>query len=481
MFDKRIVMLIFLGGILAGCAGPKPWERAWSEDPLSPSVLKDVPPPEKTLLKTAQGDSSAKETYPIDLPTVLGLAGVENLEVVRVREEIHRAYAKVLQAKEDLLPQITVRPGSMIRHEGRTQATEGNFLDVDKQRLFAGGEFSIKWEVGMSIYKNLAALQKYEYSLAYHRDTQRRIVLFGVMAYFDLVHAHGEYSVLKEAVELLKNLVEEFKRAAVLEPGYKASLLRTEAELALRQMELSEARRKINTSSSRLAALLHLPPSILLIPSEPILRRHQILPEIEKLTLGELTKEGLLKRPEMEALKHLAKAREWERSAASWSPWIPTIEGKVGVGMLGPHGGSLTISRDYTVGLGWKLLGKGGWLDFGGKREEAKSRYNEAMILLGQAKQTIRREIAQDYYQIQALSESLEKAGVFVKKAKSSLSIHQERLKLGTGVPLEVIEAEQALVRAKKEYAKTLIEYNKIEYRLYLNLGRLKVKEKSFR
>jgi outer membrane protein TolC len=44
-------------------------------------------------------------------------------------------------------------------------------------------------------------------------------------------------------------------------------------------------------------------------------------------------------------------------------------------------------------------------------------------------------------------------------------------LKLGVGLPLEVLQAQKALIQARKDYISSIIDYNKAQYRLFVSVG----------
>ncbi len=58
-----------------------------------------------------------------------------------------------------------------------------------------------------------------------------------------------------------------------------------------------------------------------------------------------------------------------------------------------------------------------------------------------------------------------------VKDAEESFKLNEARLKLGVGLPLEVLQAEKALIQARKDYISSIIDYNKAQYRLFVSVG----------
>ncbi len=44
-------------------------------------------------------------------------------------------------------------------------------------------------------------------------------------------------------------------------------------------------------------------------------------------------------------------------------------------------------------------------------------------------------------------------------------------MKLGVGLPLEVLQAQKALIQARKDYISSIIDYNKAQYKLLVAMG----------
>lgn len=104
-------------------------------DPKSPPTEKQVvarvkiPDPPASLL-----DANAK---PIDLPTSLKLAGVENPEILLAQQRVVEAVALRQLAAVQFLPNINVGT-NYDSHNGNLQQSNGNILSVNRSALYAG-------------------------------------------------------------------------------------------------------------------------------------------------------------------------------------------------------------------------------------------------------------------------------------------------------------------------------------------------------
>src|SRR5580765_1289226 len=109
-----------------------------------------------TLCAHAQPTST--NTYAIDLPAALQLAGAQSLDVKIARERLAEARASHAGTLAQFFPWIS--PGAAYRqHYGKLQDVSGNILDVNKYSYAPGATLNAQVDVGDAVYKSLAAKQ----------------------------------------------------------------------------------------------------------------------------------------------------------------------------------------------------------------------------------------------------------------------------------------------------------------------------------
>lgn len=471
VYLKKALPFLLIGSTyLTGCVSTtQPWKTPWYEQPISytpPSEIQTIPPP-KVVGKME------KERYPIDLPTVLKLAGANHLEITLAREKVHEAYADTLLAKEQFFPALFGGLVKFARHEGETQETDGRFIDVDKQRTVLGGRISLKWELGDAIFNTLSARQRHESSLASLEAQTNLSVLEAVLAYFNLQEAHAHLEIAQQAVEISEKLVREIEIAVELGRGFRGDVLRAKAQLAHNRLTRTQAEEKLQMNLTHLVSVLHLDPKIQLYPAEPAIVPLKL---VEETTLSDLIKQAISQRPEVEKSSALLKAYDFEKDAAIWGSLIPTIQANAMVGGFGPNASNLSGTEDYVFSLGWKI-GPGGLFDIG-RMKKTDARYRTQRIQLAKLRQRIAEEVRIAYEQSKSRVAQIEIAKQGLNDAEESLQLNLERQKLGVGLPLEVIQAENALTRARLSFISTMVNYNQAQYRLYTALGHLPVSSK---
>src|SRR5919198_3426045 len=103
-------------------------------------------------------EEAGKKVYPIDLPTVLQLAGAQNLDIQIARERLKEARANHEGPREQFFPWLALG-ATYRRHDNQIQDIEGKILDVHKQSYSVGATLTAQVDIGDVIYKTLAAHQ----------------------------------------------------------------------------------------------------------------------------------------------------------------------------------------------------------------------------------------------------------------------------------------------------------------------------------
>lgn len=405
--------------------------------------------------------------YPIDLETTLRLAASNNLDIALARESVHSAYAKAITAQERFLP--TVGPVYRFwRSEGVTQATDGSFVQgVDKQNMLVAGGASLSWPLGDAIFNTLSSLKSHQAAQASLEATSLNTILNSSIAYFELVQEDQRVNILERVVKTSEKVVRETQTAVKLGAGSRDDLLRTQAQRMHNQLALEQAREALKQSSAHLVSLLQLDPRIELSPADGTAFPLQIVSEEN---LGKLLEEAYERYPAILAAKKQLQAAEYEQSAAKWGVFFPQILSDATSGKFGGVLDNLFSQRVSQFTLGWKI-GPGGIFDFG-RQEAAQANFNSAKIQLQQVVQQTTDEVVSALIKVQSQSEQMSIAEQGVKDAEESLELKQKRQSAGFGLPMEVIQAEEALMRTQLDYLLAVTEYNKAEFQLVSKLGK---------
>lgn len=412
---------------------------------------------------------NAAEAERIDLPTVLKLAGAQNLDVKLAEEKVKEARAVELGTLWSFFPWIA--PGAGWRgHDGRIQDVSGNVFDVSKQSLSVGPAVMLQLDLGDAIYKRQAAKQLSRAAEQGAAAQQLQSTLAAAESYFDLLKAHASVGVAQEAVRISALYREQISNGVNAGVAFKGDALRADTQFhrnSLLEMQAAEQRR---TAAARLAQVLHLDPAVNLLPRDddavPLKFPHA--DKQSSLLIGL----ALASRPELKQGAALTDAAREGLKGAKYGPLIPIIGAQGFAGGLGGQGsaaGNFGGSGDWQVTLGWRI-GAGGLFDTSRIRQ-AESKVSQSEIILARTRDIIAREVVENYERVKSLRGALEVAKQSVATAQEGLKLAQERKEFAVGIVLEALQSEQDVTRARLEYVNTVLELNKAQYRLKAALG----------
>ena len=172
-------------------------------------------------------------------------------------------------------------------------------------------------------------------------------------------------------------------------------------------------------------------------------------------------------------MAHIAAAQQNLR-AERYRPFIPNIH--VGATAGGFGGGvndelnQLDGRSDVDVLAVWQLENLG--LGNRAARDERRSEFRRANIVLSRTRDLITTEVTQAYHQVQAEHQRMELAQANVKQADDSYRRNLLRIEGLEGLPLEALQAVQAVASARQNDLATIAAYNRSQAQLLRAIGR---------
>jgi outer membrane protein TolC len=414
--------------------------------------------------------AGAESSYPVDLPTVLRLAGAQNLDVQLARNAVDEAHANYDSAVERFLPAL-VPSASYLRHTGRDQAVDGNLVDVTKHSQTAGVAVSGQIPVGDAIFQALQTRQLVHAADAAEQAQEQDSGLVAAQQYFDLVNAGAIVDVVSQALSISTSYEQQLDEAVRIGIAFKGDAFRVQTQTQRLQVDLTRAKQQQRLASARLAQTLHLDPLLELAPAD---REPQPLALADlSASPKQLMQNALQNRPELARSGALIHAAEQARRGALYGPLIPTLGGQAFIGEFDGGPGDINANggprRDYSVGLSWRI-GPGGLLDWG--RIKATSvRVTTAEITDEKLRDEIERQVVEGYTRVQSLFEQMRVARLNLTAAEETLRLTRGRKQMGVGTVLEDIQAQQELLRSRSDLVNIVTELNQQQYALLRSVG----------
>ncbi len=409
---------------------------------------------------------------PIDLPTALRLAGAGTIGVQIAREQVAEAKAAGDAAQARFVPWVT--PAIVVRrHDRNIQAVNGPILDADKQSLAAGITLQAQLDLGEIHYQNLVAKQQVRASEAALAGRQREAVYLAAAGYFELVRTRATAAAAAEAATVAGRHAEQLAATAEAGLTFQGDLARVQAARAQAELAASRARAEQRQAAARLAEILRLDPAVDLMPAESEPAPLAVIDPGE--SPGPWVAKAMSARTELDVAAARLDAARAQRRGATVAPLIPTLGAQATVGGLGggPAGSTVTrdwgYSGDYALGLSWRV-GPGGLLDRNRPRETA-ARERQRELEREQVRDRIRREVVEQHVRVRALAEQVGIARRALAAAERSALLSRQRRETAVSRILEDLQAEEDLVRARREYVAVVADLNAAQYGLKFAIG----------
>ncbi len=452
--------------------------------PSSPELI--ATPFDPGLPDFGTGDPN-EESFPVDLPAVLSLAGANNLQIAVAYQKVLAARARLTGANALWLPSIEGGIGYN-KHSGRIQDTFGDVIDVNRESVFVGGGPNLgeaplsgaangpaRLFVGLpltdAIFSRLAERQRVRAAGAHQAATFNDTLLVASVGYFELVRSQVQVAIAREAVtnaEELTRVVEVRVRGGTAPP---ADELRAQAELADRQRRVYTRWEGVRDTSAELVRVLNLEggTNLFAVEAQPIMvdlvDLDQPLPELIAL--------GLVARPEM--VQHRAQlAATLERLRQErWRPALPNLQvGFSGGGFGGGRDGffgDFSSRGDFDALAVWELRNLG----FGNAAiiRERRSEAEQARLSVGEVRNAVAAEIVRSYYQARLRREQVQAALRQMEAATEALPLNFKGILGGQLRAIEGLQAVDALTAAQTQYLESIIDYNRAQFALLRALG----------
>ena len=419
----------------------------------------------------------------LDLSSALAMVSGRNPRVAFASQRYREAYAQLEAARVLWLPSI--RGGiSYNKHEGRLQSSDGRVFDSSRGSLQSGlgvqsvgtgspavpglvAEFHLTDAIFQPRIANRIAAARREAARAPSHD----VLLEAALAYLGLLRAMQQESIAGETLKNAEQLADLTATFAETGQGPQADADRARAELVVRKNDVSRAEEQAEVASARLNELLRMDPTTVLLPREPAIVQIELV--ARETPAGELLATGLSNRPELAESRHLVCEAVDRYRREKLAPLLPSTFLGVSYGGFGGGVGSTLANSDDRLDFDavayWELRNFG----FGesAARDEMRSRYEQLRVRQIQIMDRVAREVMETYAQVQARHKQIAVAESGIVAATDSYNRNSQRIKAGEGLPIEVLQSIQALDQARREYLRTLVDYNEAQFRLHRALG----------
>ena len=416
------------------------------------------------LLAIATITSNAQQNFPVNLETVLKLAGANNLTVQEYQLKYQQALAEQSIAKEWWLPNIYAGASTHYLN-GAAMDVDGNILsNVSRNNLWAGLGIAAEFDFSKGIYQSLSAKQKSQAANYFSTAEKNKAILNAVQTYFDLQAEQLKYFFLQSLVNQADTLSQQIKIKVDAGFLYQSDYLLSQSNYSHLKITMLQTKVEWQKKSAELSNLLNLENNISLVSADT-----SLIPV--SFTIQQTDTNGFEKRPEFLGLSSELQSFQTLRKTANQGLLMPKLRVGFDNGAFGAYTTPLYNTYQFNASLLWNFpLGR---LTYKGDLKKFDTKILIQQNEIEQFKNQFQQEISIATSQLQIAEEQMNIAKLGLQSSTEALNQSIERQKLGTAKPFEVFQAQQFFLQAQVDYLKTISEYNKAQFALKVAKGEI--------
>jgi len=421
-----------------------------------------------TFCSPAYGQQFGKE-IPVNLPTILKLAGAKNLTIKQYDLVYQRSLAAIDKADEWYLPTLYIGP-EVHYLNGAVMNTNGSILDnITQKEMWLGGGFNAEWDFSNGIYNVRAKKQQSEAIKDEGQAQRNAVILKAIAVYYDLVTAQFRYNQFNSLLTQADTITKQIKVQVDAGLRYQSEYLLAQSNYSHIQIELASARIEMLQQSNALLSLLNIDTNAMFVSADTGVAVLQLMNNISDTSMTAYS-QYLANRPEYKSMQAEMNVTEEEKKTTTVGMLMPKLFlGSLPDGELGSFGAPYNGTFRLDGGLLWSIpLGR---LIYKGDLKI----YNDDLLIqqngLDQLTNRVHFEVDNARAQIMVAMQQIKIAGTALQQSKNALSQSIQREALGTVKPFEVFQSEQFYVQAELDYLNAVSSYNKAQYQMYVAIG----------
>lgn len=451
----KITALSLLSGLVASLPGQ-----------AEPSETNDLPENSPSVELFSQ--DLLADPNPLSRPTLVEEVEIENVQVISLEEAIELAYtnnqdlqvalldleqsnAVLDEARAALSPTVDTSADVIFREDQGTIFEDGSGIETS-----LGSEIEINYDLFTSGSRRAtiraAEAQVRSDNLEVER-TREELRLNTARLYYDLQEATEDIRINQAFVEEATQNLRDNQVRQQAGVGTQFDVLRAGVQLAEARQDLVQAQSDQQIAQRNLARLLNIP------TTQNIQATAVVRAEDWSLTLEESILQAFENRVELE---QSLEQREIviQQSIVALSAVRPQIDlsANYSLSEIFDDGQDLSDFYSFSADLNWQLF-DGGAAEANAQQQEIEAKIAEQTF--SESLDTIRFNVEEAYFNLQANADSINTAQTAVTQAQESLNIANLRLDAGVGTELDVLAAQSELIDAEGNLVDALLGYNR--------------------
>jgi outer membrane protein TolC len=478
------------GSVAPSNTAPSNTAPSTTEDAAPPAMDTDaVPQPDPTTAPSGETDAGVNSleyldaspnplqfptrpeeveivgTQPITLQQALELAQRNSRELQVAQQELERSRAALRQARAALLP--TLDTGASINAQETQQAEPGRINPTTGQFESGGtsstltttlsGAIQLNYDVytagrrSATIRANEAQVRFQELQLEL---TAEQLRLDVTNDYYDLQEADEQVRIARAALEEAERSLRDAQALERAGVGTRFDVLQAEVDVANSRQELTQRISAQQIARRQVVRRIGLAESADVSSADPV-----AVADLWNLTLEESIVLAYRNRAELEQQLVQRQVSQQQRRAAlaDTGPQVSVFANYNVQNQLDSDQG---FNDTYQFGARVDLR----IFDAGASRAAADQEESNVAIAetrFADARNQIRFEVEQAYYNLQANFDNIQTASLAVEQATESLRLARLRFQAGVGTQTDVLRSQTELTRAELNRVQAILGYNR--------------------
>jgi len=413
-----------------------------------------------------QPEKQQSKKIPVNLPTILKLAGANNLTIKQYQLQYQLSLAQIDKAKEWYLPTISVGP-TMHYLNGAAMQTTGVILkDVTQRELWLGGEIEGVINFNSGIF-NVMAKKQQSAAVKFESQAQRNnVILEAISDYYDLMLAQFNYNQLYNLLTQADTLSAQIKLQVEAGIRYQSEYLLAQTNANHIHFELTDAQVQMRKKSDALLNILNIDTNALLVSADTGIAPVEI---IKGGADTGLMSQYVQNRPEYKSMQAELNSIQAEKKTTTVGLLLPKLQVGTPDALLGAFGEPYYNTYTLDAGLLWNIpIGR---IFYKGDLKTYNAEINMEQNNMQQFGNEVHQQVEDARTQMNLSMEQMNFSRQSLSESSKALTQSIQREELGTVLPFEVFQSEQFYVQAEEDYLKAVSDYNKAQYQLYVAMG----------
>ncbi len=416
---------------------------------------------------------------PLSLVDASDIALRQNLAIRKSKADLEASYGVAIQLRAVVNPKLSAAGTYGAQDLGLTEPLPGVLgAFVNTRALVPNEKWTSELRLVQSVYEGgrltaslrAARLTKEQAMLQYQAVVAQALLDVRV-AYDDVLLAAQQITVQESSIKLLTGELTDATNRFAAGSVPRFNVLRAEVELGNARPNLIRARNAYRIAKNNLVDSLGLSLPRTVWEDIPLQLSDKLEALPYEVELPAALGHAIEKRPELAALRK-AESLQRESLVNARAGYKPSAELFAGYLWHSPYN-HRDLGQDVS---GWEAGAQVTWNIFDGqltrgKIKEAEAKYDRSKLDTTDVARRIELEVRTTYSQFIQAKEVLESQKKVQEQAEEALRLAEARLNAGSGIQLDVLNAQTALTAARTTQIQALHDHSVTRVRLQRAIG----------